>query len=105
MRRNIVLCALVIKKLAGKIQRSKVKKASGVPPRLNAIKMHMLTYKRTYSSIASKLHKMNNVSSKRTISRITPVVSNTTTRELRFNIKSFYSFRFGLKDNYFGFIW
>ena len=29
----------LIKKLAGKIQRSKVKKASGVPPRLNAIKM------------------------------------------------------------------
>ena len=56
--------------------------------RLNAIKMHMLTYKRTYSSIASKLHKMNNVPFKRTISRITPVVSNTTTRELRFNIKS-----------------
>ena len=56
--------------------------------RLNAIKMHMLTYKRTYSSIASKLHKMNNNSFKRIVTRNTPVTSYVPTRELRFNIKS-----------------
>lgn len=56
--------------------------------RLNAIKMHMLTYKRTYSSIASKLHRLTNNSSKAAIRSIRPISTISMDRELRFNIKS-----------------
>lgn len=54
----------------------------------NAIKMYMLTSGRTYSSIASKLHRLTNNSSKAAIRSIRPISTISMDRELRFNIKS-----------------
>lgn len=54
----------------------------------NAIKMYMLTSGRTYSSVASKLHRINNNSSKAIVRNIKPIAAIKTDRELRFNIKS-----------------